>query len=396
MNASAPNILVESARNNLRAVPGWLKQRRDEAIKTLEARDIPHRRIEDWKYTDLKPSLADLGGTVAAATAAWSLGTIPEGVALFDLADLSNAPDWVRTHLGKAAAAEIMPAASLALAHGGFALHVARGQAIAEPVRATVSGVGNVRALIVLDEGASLTLIETQDSLGAFRNMGFEIVIGADATFTHVRLGAAAVKSVLVEDVAVRVARGATYRAHLLNQGSELSRLTLRATLKEPGASAIISGVSVLGGTSHADVTTHIYHASPQTQSEQLFKHVVGGRGRAVYQGKITVAEGADKSDSRQTAKALLLGERAEADLKPELEIFADDVKCAHGAAVGDLDADSLFYLRSRGIPENEARNMLLRAFLREAVDVIANESIRDAVWQSVEEGLRRAMVSAT
>ena len=112
-------------------------------------------------------------------------------------------------------------------------------------------------------------------------------------------------------------------------------------------------------------------------------------------QGKITVAEGADKSDSRQTAKALLLGERAEADLKPELEIFADDVKCAHGAAVGDLDADSLFYLRARGIPENEARNMLLRAFLLEAVDGIESESIRNAVWQSVEEALPRALVSA-
>ena len=117
-----------------------------------------------------------------------------------------------------------------------------------------------------------------------------------------------------------------------------------------------------------------IYHASGETHSTQLFKHVVGGHGRAVYQGKITVAEGADKSDSRQTAKALLLGERAEADLKPELEIFADDVKCAHGAAVGDLDADSLFYLRSRGVPESEARNMLIRAFLEEAVAEIADE----------------------
>jgi Fe-S cluster assembly protein SufD len=161
------------------------------------------------------------------------------------------------------------------------------------------------------------------------------------------------------------------------------------------GASAELSGVSVLGGQLHADVTTHVYHAAGETQSVQLFKHVAGGKSRAVYQGKITVAKGADKSDSRQTAKALLLGERAEADLKPELEIFADDVKCAHGAAVGDLDTDSLFYLRARGIPEQEARNMLLRAFLREAVDGIENEALRNAVWESVEDALPRAMVSA-
>ena len=105
-------------------------------------------------------------------------------------------------------------------------------------------------------------------------------------------------------------------------------------------------------------------------------------------------AQGADKSDSRQTAKALLLGLRAEADLKPELEIFADDVKCAHGAAVGDLDADSLFYLRARGIPEAEARNMLIRAFLEEAVAEITDEAIRAAVWKSVEDALPKAMAS--
>jgi Fe-S cluster assembly protein SufD len=166
-------------------------------------------------------------------------------------------------------------------------------------------------------------------------------------------------------------------------------------TLKELGANAELSGVSVLGGSLHADVTTHVYHAAGETQSTQLFKHVAGGKSRAVYQGKITVAKGADKSDSRQTAKALLLGERAEADLKPELEIFADDVKCAHGAAIGDLDADSLFYLRARGIPEQEARNMLLRAFLREAVDDVADEALRATLWQSVEDALPRAMVSA-
>lgn len=394
MNALAPDIFAEAARHNPRTVPDWLEQRRDEALKTLEARGVPHRRVEDWKYTDLKPALEGLDGTVAVATATWAIENVSAGVTLFDLADLERAPEWVRTHLGKAAAAETMPAASLALAHGGFALRVARGQVIAEPVRATVSGDGNIRGLIVLDEGANLTLIEKQDGSGAFRNSGLEIVIGANATFTHVRFAASAAQSVLVEDVAVRVARGAAYRAHLLSQGSELSRLTLRVTLREPGARANMSGVSVLGGTSHADVTTHVYHASAETQSEQLFKHVVGGKGRAVYQGKITVAEGADKSDSRQTAKALLLGERAEADLKPELEIFADDVKCAHGAAVGDLDADSLFYLRARGIPENEARNMLLRAFLLEAVDVIENEDIRTVFWQAIEDALPRAMVS--
>jgi Fe-S cluster assembly protein SufD len=134
--------------------------------------------------------------------------------------------------------------------------------------------------------------------------------------------------------------------------------------------------VALLDGR-HSDVTTHVRHLVGDTNSTQLFKHVAAGKGRAVYQGRVTVATGANGSDSLQTAKALLLGEAAEADLKPELEIFADDVKCAHGAAVGDLDAESLFYLRARGIPEAQARRMLLQAFLEDAVAQISDADSR-------------------
>lgn len=392
MNASVLNVFADAI--GARSLPDWLSQRRADAVATLRTQGVPHRRIEEWKYSDLKTALEPANDSIAA-TAAWSIENVPTGVTLFDLADLSAAPEWVRAHFGKAAAAETVPAASLALAQGGFALHVARNAVVTEAVRVGLSANGHVRALIVLDDGAELTLIETQARDGDFRNTGIEIVVGDKARLTHVRFAQAAAKAVQVEDVAVRVARGGLYRAHLFNAGAELSRLTLRITLKDLGANVELSGVSVLGGPLHADVTTHVYHAAGETQSTQLFKHVAGGKSRAVYQGKITVARGADKSDSRQTAKALLLGERAEADLKPELEIFADDVKCAHGAAVGDLDSDSLFYLRARGIPEHEARNMLLRAFLREAVDGIENETVRDTVWQSVEDALPRAMVSA-
>jgi len=392
MNAPVPNIFADAV--DARSLPDWLSQRRADAVATLRTQGVPHRRIEEWKYSDLKTALEPANDSIAA-TAAWSIENVPTGVTLFDLADLSAAPKWVRAHFGKAAAAETVPAASLALAEGGFALHVARNAVVTEAVRVGLSANGHVRALVVLEDGAGLTLIEQQSAAGAFRNTGVEIVVGANARLTHVRLAQAAPNNVQIEDVAVRVARGGLYRAHLFTGGAELSRLTLRMTLKELGANAELSGVSVLGGSLHADVTTHVYHAAGETQSTQLFKHVAGGKSRAVYQGKITVAKGADKSDSRQTAKALLLGERAEADLKPELEIFADDVKCAHGAAVGDLDADSLFYLRARGIPEQEARNMLLRAFLREAVDDVADEAIRATLWQSVEDALPRAMVSA-
>jgi Fe-S cluster assembly protein SufD len=184
------------------------------------------------------------------------------------------------------------------------------------------------------------------------------------------------------------LARDARYHGHFANFGAKLSRTELAILLEGENSEAHLSGVSVLSGQAHADVTTHVTHAVGRTQSTQLFKHVVGGRGQAVYQGRVTVAQGAGGSDSRQTAKALLLSERAEADLKPELEIFADDVKCAHGAAVGDLDADSLFYLRTRGIPEREARHLLIHAFLEDALTDIAADDLREAVRGAVSQAL--------
>src|SRR5262249_19132801 len=150
-------------------------------------------------------------------------------------------------------------------------------------IRAKFVGSGHARALVVLEDGAQLTLIETP-AAGGFSNLGMEVVVGANAHLTFVRMADAAPGSIQIEDVAVRVARNGTFHAHLVNGGATLARLNLRVTLKEPGANAHFSGVSVLGDTLHADVTTEIYHASGQTQSTQLFKKAVGGKARAVYQ----------------------------------------------------------------------------------------------------------------
>jgi len=254
---------------------------------------------------------------------------------------------------------------------------------------------GQARVLIVLEEGASLSYAETvRGDLEGLLNIGMEVRVGKNAHFTHARTAHASPKAVQIADIVGTSARNGSYRLYNGAFGAELSRLELKLSLDGEGAEAHLAGVGVLGDGTHADVTTHIVHAAGNTQSTQLFKNVAGGKSRAVYQGRITVAKGANGSDSRQTAKALLLGPRAEADLKPELEIFADDVKCAHGAAVGDLDADSLFYLRARGIPEAEARNLLIRAFLEEAVAGIESEDMRGTIWKVVEDALPRAMES--
>ena len=350
----------------------------------LDIQSLPNRRVEDWKYSDLRAALEG-ANDVALVPAQFRLGAVPDSVDFFDLHD-SVVPVWVANHLGKA-----QGAVPVAVARNGIALRVPRNKHVTQPVQVGITAAGQGRILIVLEESASLTLVEVHagDQKG-FSNLGVEVILAPNAQLTHIRMAGRSENVIAVEDVTVQVGRDAGYRAHYLNEGGKLSRLTARIDLNGENAEAHLSGVSVLGDGAHADVTTHITHAVGNTHSTQLFKNVAGGKSRAVYQGRVTVSKGANGADSSQTAKALLLGNRAEADLKPELEIFADDVKCAHGAAVGDLDADSLFYLRARGIPESEARALLLRAFLEEAVAEISDQAIHDSIWHAVEAALPR------
>ena len=341
---------------------------RAKAAEDFRARGVPHRRVEAWKYSDLK-SIVDIAQIVSAGAPEWTIEA--EGVEVID------------AHEGGFAGA--MGEASLAFAEAGFGLRVAK----AGKVRVNFATPGQARVRIVVEPGATLDYVETTEGDG-FQNIGLDVSVGAGAAFTHGRIAGKG-SGVRVTDVNATVAERGIYRLHCVNLGSELSRLELRVALNGEGAAAQLSGVSVLRDA-HADVTTHIIHAMGGTHSTQLFKHVAGGKSRAVYQGRITVREGANGSDSRQTAKAILLDARAEADLKPELEILADDVKCAHGAAVGDLDPESLFYLRARGIPEGEARNLLIRAFIEDAMMEVTSEDLRASLWRAVEQALPRVL----
>jgi Fe-S cluster assembly protein SufD len=349
--------------------------RKAQAAAVVHSHGVPHRRIEEWKYSDLKSVLGEAG--LGAVMAQWLVRSLPAGVEMFDLAQ-PHPPDWVMAHVARPTQ-NVMSAASLALSAGGVALRVPAGAAIAGPLKLDFTGPGHVRALLVLEQDASLTLVEGV-GVADFRNVGFEIVLGENARLEHVRISPKDAGAVLVEEISLRVAAGGIYRAHFAGFGSKLSRMELEIALEGQGAEAHLSGVALLDGKRHSDITTHVIHRHGGTNSTQLFKHVAADQARAVYQGKVTVAKGADGSDSSQTAKALLLGEQSEADLKPELEIFADDVKCAHGAAVGDLDAESLFYLRSRGIPESQARGLLLQAFLEDAIAEIQCTDQRELV----------------
>jgi Fe-S cluster assembly protein SufD len=339
----------------------------------MSALALPNRRVEDWKYSDLRNAI-DLAAVEFAPTAEWRV-EVSGAVEQSPLPEIM--PHGRHGEMGVVAAAR---------ATSGVFLRIGKGERGAAHLELATAGHG--RVLIVVEDGAMLTLRETA-AVGYFANIAFDVVLGMNARLNHIREAAAHDDAIRVNDYSIRLAQRGEYRAHFADFGAKLSRTELHIALEGEEAEAHLSGVSVLGNDKHADTTTHITHAVGNTQSTQLFKLIAGGKSRGVYQGKISVAEGANGSDSRQTTKGLLLGERAEIDLKPELEILADDVKCAHGAAVGDLDPESLFYLRSRGLLEAEARALLMRAFLENAVAEIGDETIRAELWLRVEAALQ-------
>ena len=341
----------------------------------MSALALPNRRLEAWKYSDLRNAI-DPAEVEAAPTAEWKLDSVSGAVNADELPAIM--PRGQHGVMGETASS---------LAKSGLFLRLGRDEEGAAHLQLAKGGHG--RLLIVVEEGGSLTLRETTPT-EEFTNVAVDIVLGRNARLTHLREGSANETAVRVADCSVRMAADAIYRAHIADFGGKLSRTELHVAMEGDGAEAHLSGVSVLSDKRHADVTTHIAHEVGSTQSAQLFKLIAGGSARGVYQGKISVAHGANGSDSRQTAKGLLLGERAEIDLKPELEILADDVKCAHGAAIGDLDPESLFYLRSRGVAEAEARAMLMRAFLGDAIEQIPDEEVRASIWNAVDDALRR------
>jgi Fe-S cluster assembly protein SufD len=245
------------------------------------------------------------------------------------------------------------------------------------------------RHAIRLAPGARATIIEIARGHGQYlHNPVMEIVLGAGARLTHVRLQNEALTAYHLATIYVDVAAAASYDSFTLSTGAQLARTEVHARLRGAAGHVAINAAQLLRGAQHSDFTTVVRHEAPGCASRQTVKHVLAGHARGVFQGKIEVARAAQKTDGYQMNQALLLSPDAEIDCKPQLEIFADDVKCSHGATVGELDADQMFYLVSRGIPNAEAKAMLVRAFLGEALDMVTDARARrmlddviDAWW---------------
>ena len=375
------------------------------------------RPVEAWKYTSLRP--------VAEATFQVSprheAETLLSGLTLLDAprvvfvdgvlrADLSNAIRAVMAGEGPFTASvqiarfadqpdfgtltwpdrEPMVALNTMLASDGVTLDVPAG--VDGGILQLVSlsgGQGDFhpRHSIRLGKGARLTVVEVSAGQGVYLlNTVAEIHVAEGAHLTHIRLQDEAATAFHVSTTYADVVAGGTYDSFTLNLGGRLSRTEVHTQLSGPGASAHLNAAQILAGSQHADFTTVVSHTAPSCSSRQTVKNVLAGRSRGVFQGKIEVARHAQKTDGYQMNQALLLSPYAEVDSKPELEIFADDVKCSHGATVGELDAEQMFYLRSRGIPDAEAKSILVRAFLAEALDAVGDETIRGLLETAVEQ----------
>ena len=402
---------------------GAVQAKRDAWFKQFEARGLPHRRIEQWKYTDLrafmhdaKPlaSLPDAAAKDSAAHAGAAFSStdarrlvfsggsfVPElsdiagletGLSITPMSEaLARGDADVMTRLSAESPAGNDPAFCLnsTFMSDGAVITVAPCANIARPIHLVFVAPGDqatamfTRSLVTLGERASLTVFETHEGPNGIdyqESSAFDVVLDEEAVLNRVRIGAEGSKALHVATCIAALGKSAELHDSVLTTGGALIRNQMFVRCDGEGSKIDLSGASLLAGTQHADTTLVIDHAVGGCESRELFKSILDGEARSVFQGKIIVRKDAQKTDGRMMTQALLLSEDAEADAKPELEIFADDVQCGHGATTGELDETLKFYLMARGIPAQEAEAMLIESFVGEVIDTIAHEGARAAV----------------
>jgi Fe-S cluster assembly protein SufD len=411
----ALSATYEAARGKLPG-KGALAALRAGAFKQFESQGLPHRRIEEWKYTDLRALMREAyplaaPPDAAAKVRAKSAGDIftgvdcrqllfvdgafvpelsdgkPEpGLALGSMAEaLAKGDPLIAQHVGKAFATnDVAVALNTALMGDGAVIRIAKGAEIKRPIHVVFAAGSDqpssvfIRSLIVVEAGAKVTIIEDHDSGPAQVNAALDLVVGDRAHVDYLKLTHA--RGLHVASLLASIGANATFNSFAFTSDANVVRNQTFIHFAGEGTKAAIRGVSLLRGKQHADTTLLIEHAAGHCESREQFKTVLDDQAHGVFQGKIVVKPHAQKTDAKMMTRALLLSDEAEADNKPELEIFADDVVCGHGATTSAPDETLKFYLMSRGIPEKEAEALLIQAFIGEVVEEIAHEGIRNAL----------------
>jgi Fe-S cluster assembly protein SufD len=375
--------------------PQWLSGLRRRALDYLEARGLPTPKLEGWKFTNLIPkvknysTLADLNFVVKAAA----------GAGFKTLMDAAR-EQWVAGLLntdvpGQDANADpsLMHLANVFL-RDGVVIDVAAGVEVAEPLMIDVIAAGDsfasAQVVIRLGPNARLTIIEDHRGEGNFwKNILTRIVLEPGAKLTHIRIQEDSGDAVYTQATNIEMAKDASYEALNLATGAGLSRNQVRVAMNGPGGVCHINGVSLMRGTQHADTTILVDHFAPHCESNQNMRTILSDQAHGVFQGKIHVRQPAQKTNGYQLSKTLILSEGAEMDTKPELEIYADDVKCSHGATTGQMDEEPLFYMQSRGIGRDEAKALLVESFAAEALSIVVDQPWHGMLEERVLAWLR-------
>jgi Fe-S cluster assembly protein SufD len=393
---------------------GKVAEARRQAFDAYERAGLPNRRVEEWKYTDLrvlmrevkplaaKPDAAALKRAKASLKSIVVKGAaklvlvdgifapelsdkVPAGVSVRSLREALEAGD----DLLQSGVSDAMVALNAALAGDGVVVGVAGGTTLAKPLQiihvATASSASAfTRSRIRIGKGARVTLVENffaADGAKAYQAHDAVLLsVGDEAELTQVRLMADGTDAANISSAIFAIGARAKFNLFNMTAGGAVSRYQGFVTLNGEGSELNVNGVNLLKDTQHGDTTLVVDHAVPHCTSREIFRAVIDDRAHSVFQGRIIVRPDAQKTDGKMMTRALLLSDEAEADNKPELEIFADDVTCGHGATAGALDESLLFYLRARGLPEKAAQALLIQAFVGEAIEGIADDDLRDTV----------------
>ncbi len=391
--------------------PDWLQRQREEARLAFNEAGLPTRRLEAWKSTNLAP-LAALEFARIAPTGATMLGamleakisaSLPLGVRVRSLAEvLRSEPDRIAGRLGRLADPKksALVALQTACLEDGVVIELAAGTRFEEPIRIRFHSSPDVydrpsatfpRVLVLAGEDSEATIFEefvSEKAAPGFTNHVAELLLEARAHIELVQVQAEPSPRIHFSSVHAELDRGARFESHVVSLSNSLLRSELEIRLMAAGAATTMNGFFLGRGAGHVDHFTTVDHAAPHCTSAQDYRGVLGDRAKGVFRGRVIVRPGALKTDARQSNPNLLLSDTAAIDTRPQLEIYADDVRASHGSTIGQLDPDALFFLRARGIDEAEARILLTRAFAQAIVDAIRDPGLREDVTRRVDTAL--------
>ena len=407
-----------------------IAERRAAAFQAFDEHGLPHRRVEEWKYTDLRALIreakplaaapdvqaknrAKRAGKLLAGIGARRISFV-DGAFVAELSDLAALePGLTIVPMAKALAEgdpllagrlgaavptdDVAVALNTAFMGDGALVRISRNTKLDRPIHLVFAFESDrafaafTRSLVVVEEGAQATLLESHegpDGIDYQVNTALELFVGDRAHVDHVKIGTEGAQAIHISTLMASIGAHARLRDLVFTTGGSVVRNQLFVRFAGEGAELALNAATLIKGRQHVDNTLVVDHAVPGGFSRELNKSVLDGESRSVFQGKIIVRPGAQKTDGKMMTQALLLSENAEADNKPELEIFADDVQCGHGATAGALDQNLLFYLKARGIPQAEAEALLIQAFVGEAIETLEHEGVKDALMGAAAQWL--------